>query len=60
MIETRYFMGDARVVDGLRMGWVWGIEVKIMIGKKRDEGFVYWGRLWYMGDVVKGGGSVYI
>lgn len=59
-IQTPYFVPDHAVLEALVTAIVSGVDVKIMIPRKRDHPFVHWASLSYLGELLAIGAKCYI
>lgn len=59
-IQTPYFVPDHAIMDALVTAIVSGVQVHIMIPKKRDHPFVHWASLSFIGELLALGARCYI
>jgi cardiolipin synthase len=59
-IQSPYFVPDESVLDSLRIAALSGVDVRIMIPRKRDHPFVHWASFSYLGDLLDSGVRAYI
>jgi cardiolipin synthase len=58
-IQTPYFIPDASVFEALQIAALSGVDVRIMVPRKKDHPFVHWASRYYAGELLKAGAKVY-
>jgi cardiolipin synthase A/B len=59
LIQTPYFVPDQSVMDLLRIAALSGVEVKIMVPRRRDQLLVHWASASYLGKLLEAGIRVF-
>ncbi|MBP1927464.1 cardiolipin synthase [Methanolinea mesophila] len=59
-IQSPYFVPDESVLDSLRIASRSGVDVRVMIPRKRDHPFVHWASYSFLGDLLDSGVKAYI
>jgi len=59
-MQTPYFIPDESLMTALKIAAVSGIDVRIMLPKKRDHFFVYWATHSYLEDLLNSGVHCYM
>jgi cardiolipin synthase len=59
-IQSPYFVPDESILDSLRIAALSGVDVRIMIPRKRDHPFVHWASYSFLGDLLDSGVKAYI
>jgi cardiolipin synthase len=59
-IESPYFVPDDSILDALRIAALSGVDVRVMIPRKRDHPFVHWASYSFLGDLLDSGVKAYI
>lgn len=58
-IQTPYFVPDESVLEALKVAALSGVDVRIMIPRKKDHPFVHWAALSYIGELLEAGARCY-
>lgn len=59
-IQTPYFIPDQAILEALVTALSSGVDVHIMIPRKRDHPFVHWASLSFLGELLPRGAKCYI
>ncbi|MDO5041606.1 MAG: cardiolipin synthase [Peptoniphilus sp.] len=59
-IQTPYFIPDEGLYNDIKNAVLSGVEVNIMIPKRRDHIFVHWASLSFLGDLIQWGVKAYL
>lgn len=59
-IQTPYFVPDDGLLKALKVAALSGVDVNIMIPKKRDHPFVHWASLSFVGELLEWGVKGYL
>ncbi|MGO4370739.1 cardiolipin synthase [Paenibacillus sp. MCAF20] len=59
-LQTPYFVPDESLMTALKIAALSGVEVRIMLPRKRDHFFVYWATHSYLGELLAGGVKVFM
>jgi cardiolipin synthase len=59
LIQTPYFVPDQSVMDLLRIAALSGVEVRIMVPRRKDQLLVHWASASYLGELLEAGVKVY-
>ena len=58
-IQTPYFIPDKSIMDLLRIAALSGVEVRIMVPRRKDQVLVHWASASYLGELLYDGVKVY-
>lgn len=59
-LQTPYFVPDESLMTALKIAALSGIEVKVMLPRKKDHFFVYWATHSYLSELLAGGAKCYL
>jgi len=58
-IQTPYFVPDDSILEALKIAALSGIDVKVMVPRKKDHIFVHWASMSYIGELLEAGARCY-
>lgn len=59
-IQTPYLIPNGELLESLRLAILSGVDVRIMIPNKPDHPLVHWATLFFAGELLKEGATIYV